>query len=63
MLAGLGGGSGYLTQVRIFAEWSVERIMTTARNTLIVLAIVGAVVLLVLLFFGQYTITSGGGPR
>lgn len=51
------------TQVRMFAEWSVERIMTTARSTLIVLAIVGAVVLLVLLFFGQYTITSGGGPR
>lgn len=51
------------TQVRIFAEWSVERIMMTARNTLIALAVVTLFVALVLAFFGEFSITSGGGPR
>jgi hypothetical protein len=41
-------------------ECSVERIMMTARNTLIVLAVVSVFVVLVLAFFAQTSITSGG---
>ena len=41
-------------------EGSVERIMMTARNTLIVIGIVAAVIILVLLIFAQTSATSGG---
>ena len=41
-------------------EGSVERIMMTARNTMIVIGIVAAVIILVLLIFAQTSTTSGG---
>jgi hypothetical protein len=41
-------------------ERSVERIMMTAKNTLIVIGIVAAVIILVLLIFAQTSATSGG---
>lgn len=46
--------------MHIFRERSVERIMVTARNTLIVIGIVAAVIILVLLIFAQTSATSGG---